>query len=130
MTGWTTAEARAASGVTHSQINYWSATRFIRPSIHVARGSGDRRAYDLGDVLELTTARALIDAGVRLERLREVWPDVRPTVRRGGALVVLGADVRPAETDAELVASIERGPAGVRTVVIVERLAAELLEAA
>jgi len=49
----------------------------VRPSVADAQGSGSRRAYSYQDLLELKVIKTLLDAGIRLEQVREVFHYLR-----------------------------------------------------
>ncbi len=67
-------------GITYRQLDYWARTDLIRPSIADASGSGTRRAYKYRDLLELRVVKNLLDAGIRLEAIREVFTYLRDHV--------------------------------------------------
>ena len=60
-------------GITYRQLDYWARTDLIRPSITDASGSGSRRRYSYRNLLELKVVKNLLDAGIRLEQVREVF---------------------------------------------------------
>ena len=60
-------------GITYRQLDYWARTDLIRPSMTDAAGSGSRRKYSYRDLLELKVVKNLLDAGIRLEQVREVF---------------------------------------------------------
>ena len=60
-------------GITYRQLDYWARTELVRPSILDAAGSGSRRAYSYDDLLELKVIKTLLDAGLRLDSVREVF---------------------------------------------------------
>ena len=60
-------------GITYRQLDYWARTDLIRPSLTDASGSGSRRRYSYRDLLELKVVKNLLDAGIRLEQVREVF---------------------------------------------------------
>ncbi|MEE3257012.1 MAG: MerR family transcriptional regulator [Actinomycetota bacterium] len=64
-------------GITYRQLDYWARTDLIRPSLADARGSGSRRAYSYQDLLELKVVKTLLDAGIRLEMVRDVFSYLR-----------------------------------------------------
>jgi len=67
-------------GITYRQLDYWARTDLIRPSVTDASGSGTRRAYKYRDLLELRVIKNLLDAGIRLEAIREVFTYLRDHV--------------------------------------------------
>jgi DNA-binding transcriptional MerR regulator len=60
-------------GITYRQLDYWARTDLIRPSMTDASGSGSRRQYTYRNLLELKVVKSLLDAGIRLEQVREVF---------------------------------------------------------
>ena len=64
-------------GITYRQLDYWARTDLIRPSLSDASGSGSRRRYSYGDLLELKTIKKLLDAGIKLEQVRTVFENLR-----------------------------------------------------
>jgi DNA-binding transcriptional MerR regulator len=57
-------------GITYRQLDYWARTGLLQPSVAAAKGSGTRRVYSYGDVLELKVIKQLLDAGVSLQSAR------------------------------------------------------------
>ena len=64
-------------GITYRQLDYWARTNLIRPSLLDAAGSGSRRQYTYQDLLELKVIKTLLDAGIRLEMVRDVFSYLR-----------------------------------------------------
>jgi len=63
-------------GITYRQLDYWARTDLVRPSVADARGSGTRRSYSFSDLLKLKVIKALLDAGIRLETVRNDLEDL------------------------------------------------------
>lgn len=61
----------AVVGITYRQLDYWARTGLLRPSITDAAGSGTKRRYSYGDVLELKVIKRLLDAGLKLKQARQ-----------------------------------------------------------
>ncbi len=61
----------AIVGITYRQLDYWARTGLLRPSISDATGSGSKRRYSYGDVLELKVIKRLLDAGLKLQQARQ-----------------------------------------------------------
>ena len=83
-------------GISYRQLDYWARTNLIRPSLADATGSGSRRRYSYRDLLELKVVKKLIDAGIRLESVREVFAYLRQHMNTDVAsahLVISGTDV-------------------------------------
>lgn len=68
---FTTAQVKQLTALTIRQIDYWDRIGFIRPSIAQAKGSGSVRRYSFTDIVQLKTAKQLLDGGIRLPRIRE-----------------------------------------------------------
>jgi DNA-binding transcriptional MerR regulator len=64
-------------GISYRQLDYWARTDLIRPSLADASGSGSRRSYSYRDLLELKVIKSLLDAGIKLESVRDVFDYVR-----------------------------------------------------
>ena len=60
-------------GITYRQLDYWARTQLVRPDVHEATGSGSRRHYSYRNLLELRVVKSLLDAGIKLESVREVF---------------------------------------------------------
>ena len=74
------AHAAQIAGITYRQLDYWARTNLIRPSLVDAKGSGSRRSYVYRDLLELKVIKNLLDAGIKLESVREVFSYLRSHV--------------------------------------------------
>ena len=64
-------------GITYRQLDYWARTDLIRPSVADASGSGTRRSYSYKDLLELMVIKRLLDAGIKLESIRDAFSYLR-----------------------------------------------------
>ena len=73
-------QAAQIAGITYRQRDYWARTNLIRPSLTDAKGSGSRRSYVYRDLLELKVIKQLLDAGIKLESVREVFNYLRSHV--------------------------------------------------
>jgi len=73
-------QAAQIAGITYRQLDYWARTNLIRPSLTDAKGSGSRRSYVYRDLLELKVIKQLLDAGIKLESVREVFNYLRSHV--------------------------------------------------
>jgi uncharacterized protein YjbI with pentapeptide repeats/DNA-binding transcriptional MerR regulator len=60
-------------GVTYRQLDYWTRTNLVVPALDVATGSVRRRRYDYRNLLEMQIIKSLLDAGIRLEKVRDVF---------------------------------------------------------
>ena len=98
-------------GISYRQLDYWARTDLIRPSLTDASGSGSRRRYSYQDLLELRVVKTLIDAGIKLESVREVFAYLRTHVSADIAsahLVISGQTVVLAQGD-ELIDVVKQG---------------------
>lgn len=101
-------------GISYRQLDYWARTDLIRPSGSDAAGSGSRRQYTYRDLLELKVIKKLIDAGIRLESVRDVFAYLRNHVDSdisAAHIVIEGSSVILCDGD-ELI-DILRGGQGV-----------------
>lgn len=64
-------------GITYRQLDYWARTDLVKPSLAMATGSGSRRKYSYRDLLELKVVKNLLDAGIKLESVRNVFTYLR-----------------------------------------------------
>jgi DNA-binding transcriptional MerR regulator len=76
-TGFSGKQTAEVVGITYRQLDYWARTDLIRPSLTDAAGSGSRRTYSYRDLLELKVIKNLLDAGIKLESVREVFDYLR-----------------------------------------------------
>ena len=78
--GYSGTQAAKVVGITYRQLDYWARTDLIRPSLTDAAGSGSRRRYSYNDLLELRVIKTLLDAGIKLESVRDVFEYLRKHV--------------------------------------------------
>ena len=86
--------AATVVGITYRQLDYWARTDLVRPSLSDAHGSGSRRRYGYRDLLELKVIKTLLDAGIKLEQVREVFRYLRDELREdvvSANLVITGS---------------------------------------
>jgi DNA-binding transcriptional MerR regulator len=109
--GYSGTQAAKVVGITYRQLDYWARTDLIRPSVTDASGSGSRRLYSYNDLLELRVIKTLLDAGIKLESVRDVFEYLRKHVGGDIAsahLVISGNSVVLAEGD-ELIDVLRQG---------------------
>jgi DNA-binding transcriptional MerR regulator len=109
--GFSGTQAAKIVGITYRQLDYWARTDLIRPSLTEATGSGSRRRYSYRDLLELRVIKTLLDAGIRLESVREVFTYLRQHVTSDIAsahIVISGSQVILCNGD-ELVDVLRKG---------------------
>jgi len=98
-------------GITYRQLDYWTRTGLVRPSLTVAAGSGSRRAYSYRDLLELRVIKNLLDAGIKLEAVRVVFTYLREHVTSDIAsahIVISGKNVVLCDGD-QLIDVLKKG---------------------
>jgi DNA-binding transcriptional MerR regulator len=78
--GFSGTQAAEVVGISYRQLDYWARTNLVRPSSLDAAGSGSRRVYTYRDLLELRVIKNLLDAGIKLESVREVFNYLRSHV--------------------------------------------------
>ena len=114
--GFSGQKAAEIVGITYRQLDYWARTDLIRPSLAEAAGSGSRRQYSYRDLLELRMIKSLLDAGIKLESVREVFKNLRETVGADIAsanIVISGKTSVVLRTSDQLIELMSRGGQGV-----------------
>lgn len=89
-------QAASIVGISYRQLDYWARTDLVRPSVNDAQGSGSRRFYSYRNLLELRMVKSLLDAGIKLEAIREVFSFLRSNndeVITSAHLVINGSTV-------------------------------------
>ncbi len=99
-------------GITYRQLDYWARTNLVRPSLADAKGSGSRRRYSYRDLLELKAIKRLLDAGIKLEVVREVFGYLRDELGSDitqANLVISGNKSVLIQSDGELIDLVKQG---------------------
>jgi DNA-binding transcriptional MerR regulator len=94
--GFSGAKAAEIVGISYRQLDYWARTDLVRPTLTDAAGSGSRRRYTYRDLLELRIIKQLLDAGIRLESIRDVFAYLRDHIETdisAAHLVIDGSSV-------------------------------------
>jgi len=110
--GYSARRSAEIVGITYRQLDYWARTELVRPSLHDAEGSGSRRLYSYRDLLELKAIKALLDAGIRLERVRKVFEFLQGTLDEDVArvnLVISGDSVLVRRGADEIIDLLRKG---------------------
>jgi DNA-binding transcriptional MerR regulator len=110
-TGYSGTQTAKIVGITYRQLDYWARTDLLRPSLAEATGSGSRRRYSYRDLLELRVIKTLLDAGIRLESVRDVFTYLRRHVTSDIAaahIVINGRQVLLCDGE-QLVDVLQRG---------------------
>ena len=121
-------------GITYRQLDYWARTDLVRPTVADASGSGTRRAYSYRDLLELRMIKNLLDAGIKLESVREVFSYLRDNLGEDvttANLVIQGNQAVLVRDGGELIDLVQKGQ-GVLNVLalagVVEDIDARIVE--
>lgn len=107
--------ASAAAGITYRQLDYWTRTELIKPSVRSAHGSGSQRLYSFRDVLVMKVIKRLLDAGVSLQQIRkavERLPEMGAADLASLTIMSDGASVYDCTSEDEVV-DLVRGGQGV-----------------
>jgi len=119
--GFSGTKAAKIVGISYRQLDYWARTDLVRPSLADAAGSGSRRLYSYRDLLELRVIKSLLDAGIKLESVRQAFQYLRAHVETDIAsahLVISGSDVILCDGD-QLIDVMRRGGQGVLNVLAI-----------
>lgn len=65
------------AGISYRQLDYWTTTGLVAPSVRGADGSGSQRLYSFDDIVMLKVIKGLLDTGVSLQRIRSAIDFVR-----------------------------------------------------
>lgn len=128
MSGFSGKHTAEIVGITYRQLDYWARTDLIRPSLADANGSGSRRLYAYRDLLDLIVVRDLLDAGIRLETIRDVFTELRRIVGddvASAAIVIDGSRVTVARDEPALLDAV-RSSHGVLNLVLLGQCKADL----
>ena len=99
-------------GITYRQLDYWARTDLVRPSLADATGSGSRRQYSYQDLLRLKVIKTLLDSGIRLEQVREVFSFLSGELGEdvtSANLVIQDGRAMLARSGAEIIDLVSRG---------------------
>jgi DNA-binding transcriptional MerR regulator len=116
-------------GITYRQLDYWTRTGLIQPSIQAATGSGSQRLYSFNDLLQLKVVKSLTDAGASLQKVRQAIDYVRKNLADDWAKVTIVADgggVYACTSDAEVVDLLRSGQGVLGAVVAVDLVSDQL----
>ncbi len=111
-TGYSGKKAAEIVGITYRQLDYWARTDLIRPSVADAAGSGSRRQYSYRNLLELKVIKNLLDSGIRLEQVREVFAYLQDELGEDVAtanLVVNGSQPTLVRSGQEVIDLLQHG---------------------
>lgn len=110
--GYSGRKAAEVVGISYRQLDYWARTDLVRPSLADARGSGSRRLYSYRDLLELKVIKTLLDAGLKLESVRQVFSYMREQLGEdisSANLVISGKSSVLVRSGEELIDVLQQG---------------------
>jgi DNA-binding transcriptional MerR regulator len=116
-------------GVTYRQLDYWTRTGLIIPSLQQASGSGSQRLFSFNDLLQLKVIKSLADAGASLQKIRQAIDYVRDNLADDWAqltIVTDGSGVYACTSDAEVVDLLRSGQGVLGAVVAVDKVREQL----
>ena len=116
-------------GITYRQLDYWTRTGLVQPSLQQASGSGTQRLYSFNDLLQLKVIKSLTDAGASLQKVRQAIGYVRSDLADDWArltIVTDGGGVYACTSDAEVVDLLRSGQGVLGAVVAVDRVREQL----
>jgi DNA-binding transcriptional MerR regulator len=118
------------TGVTYRQLDYWTRTGLLVPSIEAAVGSGNRRVYGYADLLEVKVIKSLLDAGLSLTRARQAVDCLRTTFNKDlkSTTLVIG-DTGTVIADVDGLVDLLRAGQGVFNLLPLSGVVAELTTA-
>ncbi len=97
--------------ISYRQLDYWTTTGLITPSVRSAEGSGSQRLYAFEDIVQLRVIKSLLDAGVSLQRIRAAIDYVRERglSLRGLTLVSDGTTVYALDDSRDVIDLLAKG---------------------
>lgn len=115
--------------ITYRQLDYWTRTGLVSPSIKSAEGSGTQRIYSFNDLLQLKVIKELIDAGASLQKVRQSIDFVRDNIEGDWSKVTIATDgnrVYACTSDAEVLDLLRSGQGVLGALVSVEKVKEQL----
>lgn len=97
--------------ISYRQLDYWTTTGLVTPSVRNAEGSGSQRLYSFEDIVALKVIKSLLDAGVSLQRIRAALEFVREQglSLRNLTLLSDGANVYALDDNQQVIDLLARG---------------------
>jgi DNA-binding transcriptional MerR regulator len=116
-------------GITYRQLDYWTRTDLVTPSLQEATGSGSQRLYSFNDLLQLKVIKSLTDAGASLQKVRQAIDYVRTNLADDWSRITIVADglgVYACTTDQQVVDLLRKGQGVLGAVVAVDKIRDQL----
>ena len=115
--------------ITYRQLDYWTRTDLVVPSLAPAKGSGTQRLYSFNDLLQLKVIKNLLDAGMSLQKVREALDYARTTLAGDWTKATIVADgngVYALTSEQEVFDLLRRGQGVLGAVVAVDAVREDL----
>jgi DNA-binding transcriptional MerR regulator len=117
-------------GITYRQLDYWTRTGLVTPSLQEATGSGSQRLYSFNDLLQLKVIKSLTDAGASLQKVRQAIDWVRDNLVEDNwsqvTIVADGSRVYALSSDEEVIDLLRSGQGVLGAVVAVDKVRDQL----
>ena len=109
--GFRAPEAKRIAGISYRQLDYWTRTGLVTPSVKDAHGSGTQRLYSFQDLATLRVIKGLLDTGISLQRVRTAVEYLRSMKRppHGVTLMSDGHSVYEAHSPEAVVDLLRNG---------------------
>lgn len=98
-------------GISYRQLDYWTRTGLIKPSVRDATGSGTQRLYSFSDIVHLKIIKSLLDAGVSLQQTRKAIDYLRETGQPLAEVTLIsdGSSIYACKSRDEVIDLLSRG---------------------
>jgi DNA-binding transcriptional MerR regulator len=117
-------------GITYRQLDYWTRTGLVTPSLQEATGSGSQRLYSFNDLLQLKVIKSLTDAGASLQKVRQAIDWVRANLVEDNwsqvTIVADGSRVYALSSEEEVIDLLRSGQGVLGAVVAVDKVRDQL----
>jgi DNA-binding transcriptional MerR regulator len=116
-------------GITYRQLDYWTRTGLLTPTIREASGSGTQRLFSFNDLLQLKVIKSLTDAGASLQKVRQAIEYVRANLHDDWTELTIATDgdgVYACTSDAEVIDLLRSGQGVLGAVVAVDKVRDQL----
>jgi DNA-binding transcriptional MerR regulator len=117
-------------GITYRQLDYWTRTSLVTPSLQEATGSGSQRLYSFNDLLQLKVIKSLTDAGASLQKVRQAIDWVRANLVEDNwsqvTIVADGSRVYALSSEEEVIDLLRSGQGVLGAVVAVDKVRDQL----
>ena len=116
-------------GITYRQLDYWTRTGLVTPSLQEAQGSGTQRLYSFNDLLQLKVIKSLSDTGASLQKIRQAIDYLRDKVSDDWTTVTVvtdGGGVYACTSDSQVIDLLRKGQGVLGAIVAVDKVREQL----